>query len=185
MVKNPGKPALDSLVSELQKRFEKNMHRHLGIQWKKVEERLKANPEKLRSLYEMEITGGEPDVTGYDKKKDEFIFMDCSAESPKGRRSLCYDEKALASRKENKPKNSAVALAKEMGIELLTETDYFALQELGDFDTKTSSWLKTPEEVRELGGAIFGNKRYKRVFIYHNGAGSYYAARGFRGKLRL
>jgi|SRR5690606_4430662 len=183
MKKKLEKSEADSLLTELKKRFEKNMHRHKGIKWDKIEEKLRSKPSKLWSLNEMEITGGEPDVTAYDKKKDEYIFTDCSAESPKGRRSICYDQAALESRKEHKPKNSAAAMAEEIGIELLNEEDYFALQQLEDFDTKTSSWLETPKDVRSRGGAIFGDKRYGRVFIYHNGAESYYGARGFRGKL--
>lgn len=176
---------LETLLSTLQVRFEKNMNRHKGIRWAEIEARLKAKPEKLWVLYKMEETGGEPDVTGYDKSKDEYIFCDCAAESPKGRRSVCYDQEALDSRKEHKPKNSAIGMAAEMGIDLLTEAQYRELQQFQNFDTKTSSWLKTPAEIRKLGGAIFGDYRYGKVFVYHNGAESYYAARGFRGALRV
>jgi len=177
---------LKKLLGTLKARFEKNPNRHKGISWSKVEARLEqAAPAKLWSLNEMELTEGEPDVVGFDKKTGEFLFYDCAPESPKGRRSLCYDGEALAARKEHKPKNSAMDLAREMGIEMLTEAEYRALQELGRFDTKTSSWLKTPDSIRELGGAIFGDWRYGQVFIYHNGAESYYAARGFRGALRI
>ena len=175
----------ENLISELKIRYEKNMHRHREMRWENVETRLRADPGKLWSLHEMERTGGEPDVTGFDEKTGKFIFMDCAAESPKGRRSLCYDREGLESRKEHKPKHNAVDLAAEMGIELLTEEEYRNLQNLEDFDLKTSSWLKTPEDIRALGGAIFGDFRYGRVFIYHNGAQSYYAARGFRGMLRV
>lgn len=174
-----------ALLGTLKKRFEKNMQRHKGISWEKIAARLNGNDGKLWSLHEMEETGGEPDVVGMDKKTGEFIFMDCAAESPKGRRSFCYDTEALESRKEHKPKNSALAAAAEMGLELLTEEQYFELQQLGEFDTKTSSWLQTPDEVREKGGAIFGDRRFGRIFIYHNGAESYYGARGFRGILKL
>ena len=173
------------LLTVLKARFEKNMNRHKGIEWSKVQTKLEANTEKLWSLNEMEITGGEPDVVGYDKKTDEYIFYDCSAESPKDRRSFCYDNEALESRKENKPKNSAAGLAEAMGIELLTEEQYRELQELGKFDLKTSSWVKTPDRIRKLGGAVFCDRRYDTVFLYHNGADSYYAARGFRGLLRV
>lgn len=176
-----GKELLDILKS----RFEKNMHRHTSCKWNDVEKKLSVDPGKLWTLNEMEQTGGEPDVISYNKTKDVFVFCDCSTESPKGRRSLCYDNEALASRKEHKPKNSAVKMASEMGVELLTEEEYAALQELGDFDMKTSSWLKTTPAIRSLGGAIFGDKRYGRVFFYHNGAESYYAARGFRGLLHV
>jgi len=172
------------LIKTLQTRFEKN-HRHEDLEWSKIEEKLLANPEKLWSLNEMEKTDGEPDVIGFDTTTNEYLFCDCAAESPKGRRSWCYDQEALNSRKEHKPSNSAIEVAKSMGIGLLTEQEYIALQKLGNFDTKTSSWLKTSEEVRKLGGAIFGDKRYERVFIYHNGAESYYAARGFRGILKV
>jgi hypothetical protein len=169
----------------LKSRFENNMHRHKGLTWEDVQARLTSNPEKLRSLNEMERTGGEPDVVGYDKKTGEFIFYDCSAESPSGRRSLCYDNEALKSRKEHKPKGSAVGMAEAMGIDLLTEEQYRELQTLGEFDTKTSSWIHTPDEIRKLGGALFCDRRYNHVFTYHNGAESYYAARGFRGSLRV
>lgn len=176
---------LETLLSTLQARFEKNMNRHKGVKWTEIEARLKEKSEKLWSLYKMEETGGEPDVISYDKSKDEYIFCDCAAESPKGRRSVCYDQEALNSRKENKPKNSAEGMAAEMGIDLLTEKQYLELQQFGKFDTKTSGWLKTPAEIRKLGGAIFGDYRYGKVFVYHNGAESYYAARGFRGALRV
>src|SRR5690554_3491483 len=177
----PTKEQVEALIATLKERFEKYNERHPGITWEKVHAKLKNNAGKLTSLWQMEETGGEPDVIGHDKKSEEYIFCDCSAESPKGRRSTCYDPEALASRKEHKPKHSAVGMAAEMGIELLTEEEYHALQELGTFDTKTSSWIKTPDSVRELGGGLFGDKRYERTFIYHNGAESYYAARGFRG----
>lgn len=173
------------LLNTLESRFQKNMVRHKELVWSKVQEKLEHSPEKFWSLNEMERTGGEPDVTGYDQKTDQYIFYDCSPESPAGRRSLCYDHKALDSRKEFKPKNSAVNLAQEMGIELLTEEQYKVLQTLGVFDTKTSSWLKTPAEIRVLGGSIFADRRYNHVFVYHNGAESYYASRGFRGSLRV
>jgi len=174
------------LLKTLKTRFEKNMKRHKGLEWVKVQAKLlEANPEKLWSLDDMETTGGEPDVVGYDKKKDEYIFYDCSAESPKDRRSLCYDREALESRKEHKPKNSALDMATEMGIEILTEEQYRELQQLGEFDTKTSSWIKTPDAIRKLGGAVFCDRRYDTIFLYHNGAESYYAARGFRGSLRV
>ena len=173
------------LLSVLKTRFEKNIDRHEGLEWAKVQEKLEANPEKLRSLHEMERTGGEPDVVGYDKRVDEYTFYDCSAESPKGRRSLCYDREALESRKEHRPKDSATDMAAALGTELLTEEQYRELQKLGHFDTKTSSWLKTPAEIRGLGGAIFADYRYGHVFVYHNGAESYYAARGFRSLLRV
>ncbi|MGC1241001.1 MAG: DUF4256 domain-containing protein [Chryseosolibacter sp.] len=173
------------LLDVLKVRFEKNMNRHHGVEWAKVSARLEASPEKMWSLHEMEISGGEPDVVGFDKKTGEFVFYDCSAETPKGRRSVCYDGEALASRKEHKPKNSAMDMAAEMGIELLTEDQYRELQKLGEFDLKTSSWVKTPPEIRELGGAIFCDRRYGHVFVYHNGAESYYAARAFRGALRV
>lgn len=174
----------EDIVLTLRARFEKNMKRHKGIKWADVEEKLEANGEKLWSLNEMEATGGEPDVVDYDKKTGEYIFCDCSAESPKGRRSVCYDDEALESRKEHKPKNSAVEMAAAMGIELLTEEQYRELQKLGEFDTKTSSWVQTPADIRKLGGALFCDRRYDHVFLYHNGAESYYAARGFRGALR-
>lgn len=173
------------LLKTLNVRFDKNMNRHKGFEWPKVQARLEANTENLWSLNEMERTGGEPDVVGYDKKTGEYIFYDCSAESPKGRRSVCYDHEALEARKEHKPENSAVEMAADMGIELLTEEQYRELQKLGKFDTKTSSWVKTPSDIRELGGAIFCDCRYNHVFVYHNGAESYYAARGFRGSLRV
>jgi hypothetical protein len=175
----------DELLGVLKARFEKNKHRHKGFEWAKVQSRLKANPEKMRSLNEMEKSGGEPDVVGQDEKTGEYIFYDCSAESPKGRRSVCYDREALEARKEFKPKNSAVDMAAEMGIELLTEEQYRELQKLGEFDTKTSSWVKTPPAIRKLGGAVFCDRRYDTVFLYHNGAESYYAARGFRGSLKV
>lgn len=175
----------EPLLKALKTRFEKNMNRHKGLEWAKVQARLEANTEKLRSLNEMEKTGGEPDVVGQDKKTGEYIFYDCSAESPIGRRSVCYDREGLESRKENKPENNAVDMAAAMGIELLTEEQYRKLQKLGNFDAKTSSWLKTPSEIRKLGGAIFADFRYGNVFVYHNGAQSYYAARAFRGALRI
>lgn len=175
----------EELIGILKKRFEKNMHRHKGIDWAKVQAKLEASAGKLWSLNEMEMTEGEPDVIGYDKKTDAYIFCDCSAESPKGRRSICYDREALESRKEHKPKNSAIDMAAEIGIEMLTEEQYRALQELGEFDTKTSSWVKTPSDVRELGGALFCDRRFGKVFLYHNGAESYYGARGFRGLLMV
>jgi len=175
----------EELLTALKARFEKNMNRHKGLEWTKVQAKLEANAEKLWSLNEMERTGGEPDVIGHDKKTGEYIFYDCSAESPKGRRSVCYDQEALASRKEHKPENSAVAMATEMGIELLTEEQYRELQQLGNFDLKTSSWVKTPSNIRELGGALYCDRRYNQVFLYHNGAESYYGARGFRGSLRV
>ncbi|MDX1543997.1 MAG: DUF4256 domain-containing protein [Christiangramia sp.] len=175
----------EKLIAVLKARFEKNMDRHKGIAWAKVQVKLEANPDKLWSLNEMERTGGEPDVVGHDVNTGEYIFYDCSAESPKERRSFCYDQAALEARKQHKPKSSAVEIAAKMGVDLLTEEDYRELQKLGDFDAKTSSWLKTPSEIRELGGAIFGDFRYNTVFIYHNGAESYYASRGFRGKLSL
>ena len=173
------------LIKTLQTRFEKNKDRHKGLDWAKVQARLESHPSKLRSLYEMEETGGEPDVVAFDKKSGEFIFYDCSAESPKGRRSICYDHEALEKRKENKPDDSAMNMAEEMGIELLNEEEYRALQELGKFDLKTSSWVKTPPAIRKHGGAIFCDRRYEHVFTYHNGADSYYDARGFRGSLRV
>ena len=175
----------DELLGTLKVRFEKHMNRHKNLEWAKVQARLEANPDKLQSLHEMESTGGEPDVVGFDKKSGEYIFYDCSAESPKGRRSVCYDREALDSRKENKPANSALDMAAAMGIELLTEEQYRELQKLGELDTKTSSWVKTPAAIRKLGGAIFCDRRYDTVFVYHNGAESYYAARGFRGLLRV
>jgi len=175
----------EELLTALKARFEKNMNRHKGLEWTKVQAKLEANAEKLWSLNEMERTGGEPDVIGHDKKTGEYIFYDCSAESPKGRRSVCYDQEALESRKEHKPENSAVAMATEMGIELLTEEQYRELQQLGNFDLKTSSWVKTPSNIRELGGALYCDRRYNQVFLYHNGAESYYGARAFRGSLRV
>jgi len=173
------------LLDILKARFEKNMNRHKDLEWTQVQAKLEANGEKLWSLNEMEQTGGEPDVVDYDKKTGEYIFYDCSAESPKGRRSFCYDREALDSRKEHKPENNAVDAAAAMGIELLTEEQYRQLQQLGKFDTKTSSWIKTPSNIRKLGGAVFCDRRYDHVFLYHNGAESYYAARGFRGSLRV
>ena len=175
----------EELLRALKARFEKNMDRHKGLEWAKVQAKLEANTKKLWSLNEMEITGGEPDVVGFDKKTGEYIFYDCSAESPKGRRSLCYDRQALDERKEHKPKNSALDMAAAMGIELLTEEQYRELQKLGNFDAKTSSWITTPSEIRKLGGAIFADYRFGRVFVYHNGAESYYAARAFRGSLKV
>lgn len=175
----------DELIRTLKARFEKNMNRHKGIKWTDVESKLKKNNAKLWSLNAMEETGGEPDVVGFDKKTGEFIFYDCSTESPKERRSVCYDGEALASRKEHKPADSAVNMASEMGIELLTEDQYRKLQTLGKFDLKTSSWIQTPAPIRKLGGALFCDRRYDHVFVYHNGAESYYAARGFRGSLRV
>ena len=175
----------EELLSALQERFESNMKRHEGVAWTAVRKKLEADDEKLWSISEMERTDGEPDVIGHDRKAGEFIFADCSAESPKGRRSLCYDRQALDSRKEHKPKNNALDMAAEMGIELLTEEQYRELQKLGEFDLKTSSWVQTPADVRKLGGALFCDRRFGRVFVYHNGAESYYAARGFRGALRV
>ena len=175
----------EELLGALKARFEKNMNRHKGLEWAKVQAKLEANPGRIWSLNEMERTGGEPDVVGFDKKPGEYIFYDCSAESPKGRRSLCYDREALEARKEHKPENNAIDMTAAMGIELLTEELYRELQKLGNFDTKTSSWVKTPSNIRKLGGAIFADRRYDHVFVYHNGADSYYAARGFRGSLRV
>ena len=175
----------EELFRALKDRFEKNLNRHKGLDWAKVQARLEANAEKLWSLQEMERTGGEPDVVGRDKKSGEFVFVDCSAQSPKGRVSFCYDRAALDARKEFKPKNSVVDMAAAMGVELLTEEEYFALQKLGEFDTKSSSWVKTPADIRKLGGAIYGDRRYGRVFVGHNGAESYYAGRGFRGSLKV
>ena len=175
----------NELLSVLKTRFEKNKNRHQGLEWANVISKLEAHPEKLWSLDEMEISGGEPDVVGYDAKTDEYIFYDCAAESPKGRRSLCYDHEALEARKEHKPENSAVEMAADMGIALLTEEEYRQLQQLGSFDLKTSSWVQTPAEIRKRGGALFCDRRYDTVFLYHNGADSYYAARGFRGSLRV
>ena len=173
------------LLGALKARFEKNMNRHKGLEWGQVQGKLEANVEKLWSLNEMERTGGEPDVVGHDKKTGEYIFCDCSTESPKGRRSVCYDGEALESRKEHKPKDSATGMADAMGIELLSEQQYRELQKLGNFDTKTSSWVQTPSDIRKLGGAIFCDRRYDTVFVYHNGAESYYGARAFRGSLRV
>ena len=175
----------DELLRALKARFEKNMNRHKGLEWAKVQAKLEANAVKLWSLNEMERTGGEPDVIGQDKKTGEYIFYDCSAETPKGRRSVCYDREALESRKEHKPKNNAIDVAAAMGIQLLTEEQYRELQKLGDFDTKTSSWVKTPPDIRKRGGALFCDRRYDHVFVYHNGAESYYAARAFRGRLSV
>jgi hypothetical protein len=175
----------EELLKILKVRFEENMDRHKGIDWSAVESKLKANPAKLWSLNEMEITGGEPDVVEHDRKTKEYIFYDCSPESPAGRRNICYDKAALESRKKYKPKNSAERMADEMGIEILSEKQYMTLQELGEFDTKTSSWLETPDDIRGRGGAIYGDRRFGRVFIYHNGAESYYGVRGFRGSLRV
>lgn len=176
---------IKELLEILRSRFEKNTQRHKGIEWAKVQAKLEENSAKLWSLNEMEETGGEPDIVGYDKKSGEYIFYDCSAESPKGRRSFCYDREALNSRKENKPQNSAIDMAKEIGIEILSEEEYRELQKLGNFDMKTSSWVKTPDNIRKLGGAIFCDRRYDQIFTYHNGAESYYAARAFRGSLRV
>jgi hypothetical protein len=175
----------EELLRALKARFEKNVNRHKGLDWTKVQAKLEANADKLWSLNEMERTGGEPDVVGQDKKTGEYIFFDCSAESPKGRTSFCYDREALDSRKEHKPKNSAMDMATAMGIELLTEEQYLELQRLGEFDTKSSSWVKAPADMRKLGGALFGDRRFGRVFFYHNGAESYYSGRGFRGSLRV
>jgi hypothetical protein len=183
--KEPSPERTAELLDTLEDRFEKNMKRHKGLDWAKVQAKLEASPEKLRSLNEMEKTGGEPDVVGHDKKTGEYIFYDCSAESPAGRRSVCYDREGLESRKEHRPENNAIDMAAAMGIELLTEEHYRELHKLGHFDTKTSSWLETPAEIRELGGAIFGDYRFGRVFVYHNGAQSYYGARAFRGSLRV
>jgi hypothetical protein len=175
----------EALLSTLQARFEENMHRHDGLEWAKVQTRLEAQPEKLWSLYQMETTGGEPDVVGQDHQTGEYLFYDCSVESPEGRRSVCYDHAALEARKANKPEDSAMNMAASMGVELLTEEQYRELQKLGAFDTKTSSWVKTPPEIRKLGGALFCDRRYETVFVYHNGAESYYSARGFRGSLQV
>jgi hypothetical protein len=175
----------EELLTTLKARFEKNMNRHRNLDWTEVLARLEANPEKLRSLHEMERTGGEPDVVGHDKKTGEYIFYDCSTESPTGRRNLCYDREALEARKKNKPANNAMDVASALGVELLTEEEYRELQKLSPFDTKTSSWVKTPSKIRKLGGAVFCDRRYNTVFLYHNGAESYYAARGFRGSLRV
>jgi len=183
--KNLSPKQVGELLKTFEARFDKNMNRHKGIEWSKVEAKLKKSNDKLWSLNEMEKTGGEPEVVDFDKKSGEYIFYDCSAESPSGRRSLCYDAEALASRKENKPKDSAVNMADAMGIQILTEEQYREMQELGKFDLKTSSWVKTSAEIRKLGGAIFCDRRYNKVFTYHNGAESYYAARGFRGVLKV
>jgi hypothetical protein len=183
--KNLSPERREELLKALKTRFEKNMNRHKVLEWAKVQAKLEANTEKLWSLNEMERTGGEPDVVGHDKQTGEYILYDCSAESPRGRRSFCYDREALESRKEHKPENNAVDMAAAMGIELLTEEQYRELQKLGNFDTKTSSWVKTPSDIRKLGGALFCDRRYDTVFVYHNGAESYYAARAFRGSLRV
>ncbi|MGB3074641.1 MAG: DUF4256 domain-containing protein [Chitinophagales bacterium] len=175
----------EELLHVLKARFEKNRNRHESLDWATIQTKLEANPEKLLSLYEMERTGGEPDVVGNDKKNGEYIFYDCSPESPKGRRSVCYDHEALEARKEHKPEDSAVNMAADMGIKILTEAQYRDLQQLGNFDTKTSSWIETPAAIRKLGGALFCDRRYNTVFVYHNGAESYYAARGFRGSLSV
>ncbi len=175
----------EEILGILKSRFEKNMNRHKGIQWPKLQAKLETNTEKLWSLYEMQRTGGEPDVLGHDKKRDEYIFIDCSAESPQGRRNVCYDGEAMDSRKKNRPQNNAIDMANAMGIEILTEGQYRELQNSGNFDTKTSSWVKTPDKIRKLGGALFCDRRYDTVFVYHNGAQSYYASRGFRGMLRV
>jgi hypothetical protein len=184
-VKNMNTKQREELLGILKARFEKNMSRHKGLEWEKVYAKLEANAGKLSSLNEMEVTGGEPDVIGYDKKTGEFIFYDCSAETPKGRRSTCFDREALDSRKEHKPENNAVDMAAAMGIEILSEEQYRELQKLGEFDLKTSSWVQTPAAIRKLGGALFADRRYDTVFVYHNGAQSYYAARGFRGVLKV
>ncbi len=176
---------LESLLKVLEARFMKNMNRHEGLEWQKIQNRLLLRTESVWSLNEMERTGGEPDIVGYDASTDEYIFFDCSAESPIGRRNVCYDREALDSRKDNKPKTSAMEMAAAMGNHILNEEDYLYLHKLGKFDTKTSSWLMTPQDIRDLGGAIFGDRRYGRTFVYHNGAGSYYSARGFRGRFRI
>jgi len=183
--KQLGTKQRDDLLKTLKTRFEKNMFRHKGIEWSKVQARLEANPEKLWSLGEMERTGGEPDVVAHDKKTGEYIFFDCSPETPRTRVSVCYDREGWESRKEHRPKTTAVDMATAMGVELLTEEEYVELQKLGDFDTKTSSWVKTPADIRKLGGALYCDRRYGRIFVGHNGAQSYYAARGFRGSLRI
>ena len=185
MAKNLSVEEQESLLNILKERFEKNMHRHDGLEWTKIEVKLKANPDKMWSLHEMERTEGEPDVIGYDEQADEYIFCDCSKESPKGRRSVCYDREALEKRKKHKPETSAMDMANEMGIEILDEEQYRELQKLETFDTKTSTWIKTPEDIRAKGGALFCDYRYGHVFVYHNGADSYYASRGFRGMLRV
>jgi hypothetical protein len=184
-VKDMEEEQREELLRTLKARFEKNMNRHKGVEWAKVQARLEANPEKLWSLNEMERTGGEPDVVGHDKETREYVFFDCSAESPKGRRSVCYDREGQDSRKEHRPENNAIDMAASMGVELLTEEQYRELQRLGNFDLKTSSWVKTPCDIRKLGGALFCDRRYDTVFVYHNSAPSYYAARGFRGSLRV
>ena len=181
----PSPKQRQDLIGALKARFESNMNRHKGLEWAKVQARLEADPEKLGSLHDMERTGGEPDVVGHDEKTGEYLFFDCAAESPEGRRNVCYDREGLEARKTFKPKTSAMDMAAAMGIELLTERQYRELQKLGTFDTKTSSWLKTPADIRKLGGALFADRRYGHVFVYHNGAPSYYAARGFRGSLRV
>jgi len=175
----------ETLLTTLKSRFDKNAHRHKGLDWSKVQAKLEESPEKLWTINEMERTGGEPDVVAHDKKTGEYVFYDCSAESPKDRRSVCYDREALNARKEHKPKDSAIDMAAAMGIELLTEEQYRELQKLGEFDTKTSSWVQTPSDIRKLGGALYCDRRYNHVFVYHNGAESYYAVRGFRGSLRV
>ena len=185
MPKNMNAKQREELLETLKARFEKNMNRHKGVEWARVQAKLEANAEKLWSLNEMERTGGEPDVVSHDKKSGEYTFYDCSAESPKGRRSVCYDREALEARKEHKPKDSAIDMAAAMGVELLTEAQYRELQELGQFDTKTSSWIQTPPSIRKLGGALFCDRRYDHVFVYHNGAESYYGARAFRGSLSV
>lgn len=179
------KVEIDAFLASLQERFDKNNSRHLGMDWEKIVAKLRANPVKIQSLFEMEKSGGEPDVIDYDADKDEYSFVDCSAESPAGRRSLCYDRAALDQRKENKPKGNVIEMTEEMGIELLDENQYRQLQQLGKFDLKTSSWIKTPDSIRKLGGSIFADLRYETIFIYHNGASSYYASRGFRGVLKV
>ncbi len=185
MAKKLSNEESENLLKTLQNRFEENMNRHAGLKWNDIKDKLAVNPEKLRSLSEMENSGGEPDVIDYNSETDEFTFVDCSAESPIGRRSLCYDQAALDKRKENKPKGNVLEFAKEMGIELLDETQYRRLQELGKFDSKTSSWIKTPSNIRELGGSLFADLRYETIFIYHNGSESYYSSRGFRGILKI
>lgn len=175
----------EELIKTLKTRFEKNKNRHQDLDWKAIEAKLKDKPEKIWSLNEMEKTGGEPDVVNYDKETNEYVFFDCSTETPKGRRSICYDQEALDSRKEHKPENNAIEMASNMGIEILTENQYRELHELGTFDTKTSSWIKTPDQIRKLGGALYADFRYNTIFIYHNGASSYYAVRGFRGSLKV
>ncbi|AYC30279.1 DUF4256 domain-containing protein [Paenisporosarcina cavernae] len=175
----------DQFISTLQARFVANENRHSGLEWSKVQSKLENNPEKIWSVHQMEVTGGEPDVVSYNEQSNEYIFVDCAKESPKERRSICYDQEALDARKQNKPRSSAIAMAKEMGVEILTEEEYRELQKLGEFDLKTSSWIKTPSQIRQLGGALFCDRRYDTVFTYHNGAESYYAARGFRASLRV